>query len=63
MLWSDTLDVVAAETDLMVTAALKSLGIIPRTPNPTPLEDRPIAELSREEMAALLDCYRVCWPS
>ncbi|KAG9517387.1 hypothetical protein KCV07_g6167, partial [Aureobasidium melanogenum] len=39
-------------------AALKKLMIIPRTPSPVPLEDRPINELSPEEMAELLRRYK-----
>ncbi|KAH0006756.1 hypothetical protein KCU78_g12139, partial [Aureobasidium melanogenum] len=35
-------------------ASLKELMIIPRTPSPVPLEDRPINELSPEEMAELV---------
>lgn len=33
--------------------------IIPRTPSPVPLEERPEDELSREEMAELLRRYKV----
>ncbi|CAD0109022.1 unnamed protein product, partial [Aureobasidium uvarum] len=39
-------------------AALKELLIIPRTPSPVPLEDRPEKDLSPEEMAELLRRYR-----
>ncbi|THZ28569.1 hypothetical protein D6C91_01865 [Aureobasidium pullulans] len=39
-------------------AALKKLLIIPRTPSPIPLEDRPEQELSREELAELLRKYK-----
>ncbi|KAG9551951.1 hypothetical protein KCU71_g14152, partial [Aureobasidium melanogenum] len=39
-------------------AALKELLIIPRTPPPTPLEERPVEELSREEMTELLRRYQ-----
>ncbi|KAG9591014.1 hypothetical protein KCU77_g6519, partial [Aureobasidium melanogenum] len=39
-------------------AALKELLIIPRTPPPTPLEERPVEELSREEMTELLRQYQ-----
>ncbi|KAH0159986.1 hypothetical protein KCU67_g6903, partial [Aureobasidium melanogenum] len=35
-------------------AALKELMIIPRTPSPVPLEDRPLSELSPEQMAELV---------
>jgi hypothetical protein len=41
------------------TEALKSLLIIDRTPEPVPLEERPIEELSREEMQELLRRQRV----
>ncbi|THW64293.1 hypothetical protein D6C98_02246 [Aureobasidium pullulans] len=40
------------------SAALKKLLIIPRTPSPIPLEDRPEQELSREELAELLRKYK-----
>ncbi|KAI9731782.1 MAG: hypothetical protein M1834_004571 [Cirrosporium novae-zelandiae] len=36
------------------TEALKKLGIIPRTPAPLPLEERPIEELSRNELHELV---------
>ncbi|KAH0364053.1 hypothetical protein KCU65_g6976, partial [Aureobasidium melanogenum] len=39
-------------------ASLKQLMIIPRTPSPVPLEDRPEEELSREEMTELLRRYK-----
>ncbi|KAG9683845.1 hypothetical protein KCU95_g18025, partial [Aureobasidium melanogenum] len=39
-------------------ASLKQLMIIPRTPSPIPLEDRPEEELSREEMTELLRRYK-----
>ncbi|KAI6867216.1 hypothetical protein KC338_g3268 [Hortaea werneckii] len=35
-------------------AALQSMGILPRSPSPTPLEDRNIEDLSPEEMRELL---------
>ncbi|KAK3622242.1 hypothetical protein LTR56_022290 [Elasticomyces elasticus] len=35
-------------------AALQALHIIPRTPSPVPLEDRPVEELSIEEMRELV---------
>ncbi|KAK4951354.1 hypothetical protein LTR10_010327 [Elasticomyces elasticus] len=35
-------------------AALQALHIIPRTPSPVPLEDRPVEELSMEDMRELL---------
>jgi hypothetical protein len=50
---------IAAENDPDVTAALKSLGIIPRTPSSTPLEERPAEELSPAEMIELLNRYRM----
>ncbi|THX82003.1 hypothetical protein D6D04_03752 [Aureobasidium pullulans] len=40
--------------DLPVLASLKDLMIIPRTPSPVPLEDRPEEELNPEEMAELV---------
>ena len=39
--------------------ALKSLDVIPRTPTPTPLEDRPVEELNPAELAELVSRYRV----
>ncbi|KAH0339329.1 hypothetical protein KCU81_g7237, partial [Aureobasidium melanogenum] len=39
-------------------AALKDLLIIPRTPAPTPLEERPIEKLSHEETRELLRRYQ-----
>lgn len=33
---------------------LKSLELIPRTPSPTPLEERPVEELSTAELAELV---------
>ncbi|KAF3007675.1 hypothetical protein E8E13_009136 [Curvularia kusanoi] len=38
--------------------ALKSLDIVARTPSPTPLEDRPIEELSHNELTELVSRYR-----
>lgn len=38
---------------------LKSLELIPRTPSPTPLEERPVEELSTAELAELVGRYRV----
>jgi hypothetical protein len=40
-------------------AALKTLQIVTRTPSPTPLEDRPVDELSTAELAELVNRYRV----
>lgn len=39
-------------------AALKALCIIPRSPSPVPLEDRPVDDLSPEEMRELLKRQR-----
>jgi len=41
------------------TDALKALCVIPRSPSPVPLEDRPREELSREELLELLRCQEV----
>jgi hypothetical protein len=46
-------------TLIITAAALKSLHIIPRSPSPVPLEDRPEEDLTPAEMAELLKRYRV----
>ncbi|KAJ8109122.1 hypothetical protein OPT61_g7689 [Boeremia exigua] len=38
--------------------ALKTLGKIPRTPSPPPLEDRPVEDLTPTELAELVTRYR-----
>lgn len=40
------------------TGGLQSLLVIPRSPSPVPLEDRPVEELSRDEMVELLQRQR-----
>ncbi|KAF2833543.1 hypothetical protein CC86DRAFT_461884 [Ophiobolus disseminans] len=42
-----------------VYATLKSLTIIPRTPSPEPLENRPTNSLSPNELAQLVNRYRI----
>jgi len=44
---------------LPTSEALQDLRIIPRTPTPVPLEDRPLEELTAEEMRELLRRQRV----
>lgn len=44
---------------LTSTAALKSLGIIPRSPSPVPLEERHIDTLTPAEMREILQIQRV----
>lgn len=39
--------------------ALKAMYLVPRTPSPVPLEDRPIEELTFEERGELLRRQRV----
>lgn len=40
-------------------SGLQALGLIPRTPEPVPLEERPIESLTSEEMRILLRRQRV----
>lgn len=40
--------------------ALKDLLLIPRTPPPAPLEDRPVDSLSQEELKTLVERLKVC---
>ncbi|KAK8168194.1 hypothetical protein BKA80DRAFT_252742 [Phyllosticta citrichinensis] len=42
--------------------ALKSMRLIPQTPEPVPLEDRPIEDLSPEQMRELLRLQKVSHP-
>lgn len=42
-------------------SALKAACIIPRTPTPVPLEERPIDELTEDELRVLVRRQRVCW--
>lgn len=42
-----------------VSAALRALSIVPRSPSPVPLEDRPAAELSEAEVRELVEIQRV----
>lgn len=41
-------------------ASLQSLGIIARSPSPLPLEDRPVEELTREELMEVVRMHKVC---
>lgn len=43
-------------------SALQAEGIIPRTPSPTPLEERPLEELNQEELRELLRRHRASPP-
>lgn len=40
--------------------ALKAEGVIPRSPTPVPLEDRPVETLSAEELQELVRRQKVC---
>ena len=44
-------------------ASLKALWIVPRSPSPVPLEDRPAAELSEAELRELVGIQKVCLPT
>jgi hypothetical protein len=45
-----------------VTGALQTLMILDRSQTPVPLEERPLEDLTREEMAELIRRQRVCFP-
>lgn len=51
--------IVSVCTLTRLLAALKSLHIVSHAPSPTPLEDRPVDELSTAELAELVKRYRV----
>jgi len=44
---------------MILLEALQSLYLIPRTPSPVPLEDRPVDELTPDEMRQLIVQQRV----
>lgn len=52
--------VMACADPCLYSGALQAMLLIPRTPSPVPLEERPIESLSVEEMKQLLQQYRVC---
>lgn len=50
----------AALFDCSSLDALRAERIIPRTPSPTPLEDRPVETLSAQELKELVRRQKVC---